>query len=390
MMLTARFSSHVVRWALSIACLGWLAPGTPAVHAQDAGVCAAPVSAAQDRLDQLGVAAAARGGLDLDITRQCAGFSIVVQRGVERAVAEDYARHAERVVAQLSAESQVSLAPRAVLFVFVDQAGMALAERVVGGMSTETREPRAGDAWLNTIWLDDSQYADSPERLHALAHEFTHLFAAFATRGREVPIWFEEGFAVDSEVALSRATHPLAAEVLAGEERSAVLSALDSPRRPLFELAELTSNVEWQARYSSFAAMNLQYAQAYATLRVALGEVERAAAWSVLRAVGSGADFEHAFAAELGESAEVDARARADWRSEVTREPERLELDVRVAAPSDGAPVRLTITSYAGTQVSESKALLSPDVVYSFGSARRSAGRVDRGAVGYDPHGSGQ
>src|SRR5436190_1610394 len=92
-----------------------------------------------------------------------------------------------------AAPASAQSTPRAVLFVFVNQDGMAQAEHVVGGRNTDVRDPRAGYAWANTIWIDNDQHPAAADRAQAVAHEFSHLFTAVVTHGNKVPTWFNEG-----------------------------------------------------------------------------------------------------------------------------------------------------------------------------------------------------
>ena len=313
--------------------------------------CPAPDDPRQAELDQAGLAGAQAGGLSLSVVRQCAGFSVIVQDGIDPAAAADYATQAEQVYARLASETGNTLSPRAVLFVFADQAGMAAAERVVGGITRPAGEPRAGYAWMNTIWLDNSQHRSASARAQAVAHEFSHLFAAVAARGEAIPAWFNEGLAVDGEVALPAEAFPAASDALAGSEREAVLDAL-SGRGPvdLFALAELETGRAWQQHYADAYEQRLEYAQAYQTVRAAMGGRGRAAAWKVLHELGAnGGDFAAAFQAGFAQTVEqVDAAARAAWHAEVEAPPDPLRLEVRIAPGGDPSEVRLDVMAFAG------------------------------------------
>ncbi len=309
--------------------------------------CSGPVDPAQARLDDAGVAAALAGGLELRVVRQCAGFSVVVQAAIDGAAADDYGRQAERAYQVLAQETGARLSPRAVLFVFVNQDGMAQAEHVVGGRNTDVRDPRAGYAWANTIWIDNDQHPAAADRAEAVAHEFSHLFTAVVTHGNKVPTWFNEGLATNSEVALPAELHPVAAEAQAAEYRTFVLDALtDEFPRPLFELDEITNNGDWQDHFADFDEMDLQYGQAYQFVRYTIGDRGRSSAWAVLREVGKGQDFESAFQTIYGRSVEeADAQARAAWQAEAEATPDPLQVTVRVAGGSD---VQVNVNASAG------------------------------------------
>src|SRR5579859_3196571 len=164
-----------------------------------APACPAPSDPQQAQLDAAGVATAQAGGLALSVAAACQGFSVVVQDGVDPT---DYVSFAKQAYSRLAAETGETLSPRAVLFVFANQSGRADGERVVAGFASAEREPRAGYAYMNTIWLDNSQHHTTEARSRAVSHEFSHLFAAAVARGYHIPNWFDEGLAVDSEVTL--------------------------------------------------------------------------------------------------------------------------------------------------------------------------------------------
>src|SRR5438270_713037 len=84
-----------------------------AAHAQQS-VCAAPLDPRQAQLDASGIATANAGGLNVEVIRQCAGFSVVVQRDVNPELAEAYATAAESAYNRLAAETGRTLSPRAV------------------------------------------------------------------------------------------------------------------------------------------------------------------------------------------------------------------------------------------------------------------------------------
>jgi hypothetical protein len=158
------------------------------------------------------------------------------------AVANDYAEQAERASVQPAKETGAVLTPRAVLFAFVNQDGMADAERVIGGRTTDGRDPHAGYAGANTIWLDGEQHPNASDRAQAVGHEFSHLFTPAVVRGKHVPSWFSEGLAVHSEVNLSADLYPAAAELRDGEYRTYVLDAASEEfPRPLFEMSEISN-----------------------------------------------------------------------------------------------------------------------------------------------------
>jgi hypothetical protein len=291
---------------------------------------------------------------------------VVVQDGIADEVAEDYGRHAERAYIRLAEESGQVLAPRGVLFAFVDQDGMGQAEQVIGGLS-QPREPRSGYAWANTIWINDEEHGSTAARAQAVAHEFTHLFIAAAAHNRNLPIWFEEGLAMHSEVTIPVDLYPLASEALAGNERSEVLWALkEEAPRPLFDLSEITNNRDWQAHFEDWDSMSLQYAQAFETVRWIMGTRNgRASAWALLHQFGAGANFERTFQTTYGFTLqEADILARTAWQNDLAREPETLQLTLTVAPAADGSEIEIDIEAYAGLQATYASGITTSAASY--------------------------
>src|SRR3982750_2253539 len=112
-------------WVPALLLLAAMVSAAPvnAQQTQAPAPCSAPVDPGQAKQDDAGVAAARSGGLDLHVVLQCAGFSVVVQDGIDDAVGDDYARQAERAYVRLAEETGEKLSPRAVLFAFVNQDG---------------------------------------------------------------------------------------------------------------------------------------------------------------------------------------------------------------------------------------------------------------------------
>jgi hypothetical protein len=303
-----------------------------------AAICPTPNDARQAQLDASGVATAQSAGLALNVAAACQGFSVVVQDGVD---ATDYVTYAEQAYTRLVAETRETLSPRAVLFVFANQSGMADGERVVAGVSSANREPRAGYAYMNTIWLDNSQHRSTEARARAVSHEFSHLFAATVARGKHIPNWFDEGLAVDSEVTLPGDQFAAANLSHAADERTTLLDAVSGQgTADLFALDGLSTGAQWQQHYRQQDEQDLEYAQAYETVQAAIAnQGGRAAAWRVLRALGASDDFPSAFQSQLGRSIdEVDAAARADWQAQLDAPPQPLTLTARTTS-ADGADI---------------------------------------------------
>ena len=337
----------LLRGLLSVAVLAIVAAPSTA-HAVAAPGCAPQTDPRQTKLDQDGVAQAQAGGLSLTIVRQCAGFSVVVQDSIDASAASDYASAAEKAYAHLSQETGTALSPRAVVFVFADQSSMALGESVIAGIRNATREPTAGYAWMNTVWMDESAHHNPGARAGAVSHEFSHLFSAATAKGRNIPSWFDEGLAMDSEITFPADTYPEVSRTLADDLRDALLSAASGVGSlDLYPLDELKTNNRWLQHYADPDEQQLEYAQAYATLQTAMSAHGRPAAWSVLQQMGQGVDFESAFARGIGSSVEqVDARARADWAAEVAAAPQTLALKIQIG----GADASLDVLGFMGTQ----------------------------------------
>jgi hypothetical protein len=339
----------------------------------------------QAQLDAQGVSSAQAGGLSLNVAAACQGFSVVVQGGIEPSLAAEYVTDAEQAYTRLAAEAGETLSPRAVLFVFADQSGMADGERIVGGISAATHEPRAGYAWLNTIWLDNSQHRGADARARAVAHEFSHLFAAVMARGNHIPNWFDEGLAVDSELTLPRAEFGTAAQARADDERTTVLDAV-SGQGPLqlYNLDDLSTGAQWQQHYRLPAQQELEYAQAYETVQAAMVGHGRPGAWQVLRALGKGMDFGAAFHTQLGESIEqVDATARADWQNQVNAPADALTLSAHIAAGPDAADVRVEVDAFVDKMFTHLSGTTAPGTTLRFdvqsdGTLAQAGAELDR------------
>jgi len=289
----------------------------PSSAAAQSAPCLAPVDQEQARLDEAGLANAAANGLDLSIVRQCAGFSIVAQAGVDGAAADEFTTFAEKAYVRLAGETNRTLAPRAVLFLFADQDGMALGEQVIAGIAELNREPIAGYALFNSVWIDVSRMRTSARRAQAAAHEFTHVFAGAVARGRPVPTWFNEGLAVDSEIEIPADDFPAASRARDQDMLDVVLDATAGAFPvPLFALQDLSANRGWNANFSDPDKQDLEYAQAYETLRLAMGSGGRPTAWTVLSKYGEGGDFDQALRSVYGKSsADIDGAARAEWQA---------------------------------------------------------------------------
>jgi hypothetical protein len=277
--------------------------------------CAAPVDTAQAQLDAVGLESARQDGLPVVIAAQCRGFSVVAHEEMDPAEVSDYINGAEQAYMRLSADSQVTLAPRALVFLFPTE------DALEDGLQVLARSPRSqsphatppGFAWLNTIWVNAEDFDERSDRLASMAHEFTHLFVGTAAHGKPVPSWLNEGLAVRYQFELPSAEFPEAtAAGLARDGQRVAAAARGSGPVPLFHLDEIASGRDWQSNYNDPLRGGLEYAEGHAAVRWLIDRKGVPTLWSVLRAYG---DQSQAFESVLRDAyglglAEIDAGFR--------------------------------------------------------------------------------
>jgi hypothetical protein len=261
-------------------------------HAQSApptSLCAQAVDPDQAQRDAVGLATARHDGLAVGVARQCRGFSVVADEELDPAAVDEYAGAAQQAYTQLAADSQRTLAPRALIFLFPDEFALDGGTRVLARMSIRRSDHATppGFALLNSVWFNDDEFPDTSDRLAGVAHEFTHLFVGSTVRGKTVPSWLNEGLAVHYQFELPAAQYPEASAAHAAEYRRRLIQAADGTAPvALFHLDEISSWVAWNSNYGDPWLRRVQYAEGHAAVRWLINRKGLSELWSMLRSYG--------------------------------------------------------------------------------------------------------
>ncbi|HEX6512475.1 MAG TPA: hypothetical protein VF157_09270 [Chloroflexota bacterium] len=307
--------------------------------------CSAPATATELAADKQLLAKTAAAGLAVSVDRQCAGFSVFHQNGIDPGVIADYSEGATLAHNKLHADSGVT--PPSVDFLVLsdtDQRRKAVGLLMSQKGSEELLQYSPAFAFGDTVWVDLSKSPARASRMSTAAHELTHVFVRTISANRPVPQWLNEGLAVYSETTIPAEREPAYVEGDAASRRQRVLdaSAGQGPL-PLFALDDLTSNKHWLDNYPNDDKRNLQYAQGYYTVKWMVDRNGLPAMWQLMKSMAV-ARFPDALPRTFSLTAkDLESQVKAAWSAETSNSVAPLHVSLRLSAGGVRPETRIAV-----------------------------------------------